>query len=71
MTENLDLIEGDVVIIVIAGGNTIPTAAKIIKHATKEVQKQLELQEYSDLEMKISKSRTFQNMMTPIPLLKS
>jgi predicted ThiF/HesA family dinucleotide-utilizing enzyme len=27
------LIEGDVVIIVIAGGNTIPTAAKIIKHA--------------------------------------
>ncbi len=30
---NLDLIEGDVVIIVIAGGNTIPTAAKIIKHA--------------------------------------
>lgn len=33
--ENLDLIEGDVVIIVIAGGNTIPTAAKIIKHAQK------------------------------------
>ncbi len=31
--ENLDLLEGDVVIIVIAGGNTIPTAAKIIKHA--------------------------------------
>ncbi|MBE6500661.1 MAG: hypothetical protein E7Z80_09015 [Methanobrevibacter thaueri] len=31
--ENLDLIEGDVVIIVIAGGNTIPTASKIIKHA--------------------------------------
>ena len=31
--ENLDLIEGDVVIIVIAGGNTIPTSAKIIKHA--------------------------------------
>ena len=30
---NLDLIKGDVVIIVIAGGNTIPTAAKIIKHA--------------------------------------
>jgi predicted ThiF/HesA family dinucleotide-utilizing enzyme len=30
---NLDLIRGDVVIIVIAGGNTIPTAAKIIKHA--------------------------------------
>lgn len=33
--ENIDLIEGDVVIIVIAGGNTIPTAAKIIKHARK------------------------------------
>ncbi len=33
--ENIDLIEGDVVIIVIAGGNTIPTAAKIIKHAQK------------------------------------
>ena len=33
--ENLDSIEGDVVIIVIAGGNTIPTAAKIIKHAHK------------------------------------
>ena len=33
--ENLDLIKGDVVIIVIAGGNTIPTAAKIIKHAQK------------------------------------
>ena len=31
--KNIDLIEGDVVIIVIAGGNTIPTAAKIIKHA--------------------------------------
>ncbi|MEE0902225.1 MAG: hypothetical protein UIB31_06815 [Methanobrevibacter sp.] len=31
--ENLDMIKGDVVIIVIAGGNTIPTAAKIIKHA--------------------------------------
>ncbi len=31
--ENLDQIKGDVVIIVIAGGNTIPTAAKIIKHA--------------------------------------
>ena len=30
---NLDLIKGDVVIIVIAGGNTIPTAAKMIKHA--------------------------------------
>lgn len=33
--ENIDLIEGDVVIIVIAGGNTIPTTAKIIKHAQK------------------------------------
>lgn len=32
-SENIDLIKGDVVIIVIAGGNTIPTAAKIIKHA--------------------------------------
>ncbi len=31
--ENIELLEGDVVIIVIAGGNTIPTAAKIIKHA--------------------------------------
>ena len=31
--ENIDLIKGDVVIIVIAGGDTIPTAAKIIKHA--------------------------------------
>lgn len=31
--DNLDLIKGDVVIIVIAGGNTIPTASKIIKHA--------------------------------------
>ena len=31
--DNLDLIEGDVVIIVIVGGNTIPTASKIIKHA--------------------------------------
>jgi predicted ThiF/HesA family dinucleotide-utilizing enzyme len=31
--DNLDLIKGDVVIIVIAGGNTIPTAAKIIRHA--------------------------------------
>lgn len=30
---NLDLIKGDIVIIVIAGGNTIPTSAKIIKHA--------------------------------------
>ena len=34
--DNIDLIEGDVVIIVIAGGNTIPTAAKIIKHAHKK-----------------------------------
>ena len=32
---NLDLIKGDVVIIVIAGGNTIPTASKIIKDAHK------------------------------------
>lgn len=31
--DNLDLLKGDVVIIVIAGGNTIPTVAKIIKHA--------------------------------------
>lgn len=31
--QNLDLIQGDVVIIVIAGGNTIPTAAKIIRKA--------------------------------------
>ena len=31
--ENIDLLQGDVVIIVIAGGNTIPTAASIIKHA--------------------------------------
>ena len=31
--ENLNQVKGDVVIIVIAGGNTIPTAAKIIKHA--------------------------------------
>ena len=31
--DNLNLIKGDVVIIVIAGGNTISTAAKIIKHA--------------------------------------
>ena len=33
--ENIDLIDGDVVIIVIAGGNTISTASKIIKHAHK------------------------------------
>ncbi len=31
--DNIDMIDGDVVIIVIAGGNTIPTASKIIKHA--------------------------------------
>ena len=31
--DNLDLVEGDVVILILAGGNTIPTAAKIIKHA--------------------------------------
>lgn len=31
--ENLDLVQGDVVILILAGGNTIPTAAKIIKHA--------------------------------------
>lgn len=31
--ENIDLITGDVVVIEIAGGNTIPTAAKIIKKA--------------------------------------
>lgn len=34
--DNVDLINGDVVIIVIAGGNTIPTAAKIIKKAQKK-----------------------------------
>ena len=33
--ENIDLIKGDVVILILAGGNTIPTAAKIIKHAHK------------------------------------
>ncbi|WP_298519512.1 hypothetical protein [uncultured Methanobrevibacter sp.] len=33
--KNIDLLEGDVVIIVIAGGDTIPTAAKIIKHAQR------------------------------------
>lgn len=33
--ENINLIDGDVVIIVIAGGNTISTAAEIIKHAHK------------------------------------
>ena len=31
--DNIDLIRGDVVVIEIAGGNTIPTAAKIIKKA--------------------------------------
>ena len=31
--DNIDLIKGDVVVIEIAGGNTIPMAAKIIKHA--------------------------------------
>ena len=31
--DNIELIDGDVVIIVIAGGNTISTAAEIIKHA--------------------------------------
>ena len=31
--DNINLVEGDVVIIVIAGGDTIPTASKIIKHA--------------------------------------
>lgn len=33
--DNIDLIKGDVVIIVIAGGNTIKTAANIVKHAHK------------------------------------
>ena len=33
--KNIDLLEGDVVVIVIAGGDTIPTAAKIIKHAQR------------------------------------
>ena len=31
----MDLITGDVVVIEIAGGNTIPTAAEIIKHTQK------------------------------------
>lgn len=31
--DNIDLIKGDVLVIEIAGGNTIPMAAKIIKHA--------------------------------------
>ena len=30
--DNLDLVKGDVVVIEIAGGNTIPTTANIIKH---------------------------------------
>lgn len=34
--ENIDLVDGDVVIIVIAGGNTISTASEIIKHAHKK-----------------------------------
>ena len=33
--DNLDLIEGDVVVIMVAGGNTIETASNIIKHAHK------------------------------------
>ncbi len=33
--DNVDLITGDVVVIEIAGGNTIPTAAEIIKHTQK------------------------------------
>lgn len=33
--DNLNLIKGDVVIIVIAGGNTLPTAIEIIKDAQK------------------------------------
>ena len=31
--DNIDLVQGDIVILILAGGNTIPTAAKIIKHA--------------------------------------
>ncbi len=70
--DNIDLLEGDVVIIVIAGGNTIPTAAKIIKHAQKkEVLKPLELQEFLDLAMKILKLKISPNMMIQILLLKS
>lgn len=34
--KNVDLIKGDIVVIEIAGGNTIPTAATIIKHAHKK-----------------------------------
>ena len=33
--DNLDLIEGDVVVIMVAGGNTIETASNIIKHTHK------------------------------------
>ena len=39
--DNLDLITGDVVVIEIAGGNTIPTAAKIIKKAYENGSKTL------------------------------
>lgn len=39
--ENIDLITGDVVVIEIAGGNTIPTAAKIIKKAHENGSKTL------------------------------
>lgn len=34
--DNLDLIKGDVVVIMVAGGNTIETASNIIKHAHKK-----------------------------------
>lgn len=37
--KNIEKITGDVVVICIAGGNTIPTAAKIIKHAHKNNKK--------------------------------
>ena len=37
--DNLDLIEGDVVVIMVAGGNTIETASNIIKHAHKRAAK--------------------------------
>ena len=39
--ENIDLIAGDVVVIAIAGGNTIPTAANIIKKAHENGSKTL------------------------------
>ena len=39
--DNLDLITGDVVVIEIAGGNTVPTAAKIIKKARENGSKTL------------------------------